>query len=78
MQNQTISDLYTDDNKSKNSCNPKDIVKSEKKKNPEKHYIKQNSTAATTEFIGTKLLTERKCRMNTLIFVRRKYLRMKS
>ena len=32
MQNQTISDLYTDDNKSKNSCNPKDIVKSEKKK----------------------------------------------
>ena len=31
MQNQTISDLYTDDNKSKFSCNPKDIVKSEKK-----------------------------------------------
>ena len=31
MQNQTISDLYTDDNKSKNSCNPKDIVKSENK-----------------------------------------------
>ena len=48
------------------------------KKIPEKHYIKQKSTAATTEFIGTKFLTERKCRMNTLIFVRRKYLRMKS
>ena len=49
-----------------------------KTKFPEKHYIKQKSTAATTEFIGTKFLTERKCRMNTLIFVRRKYLWMKS
>ena len=49
-----------------------------KTKIPEKHYIKQKSTAATTEFIGTKFLTERKCRMNTLILVRRKYLRMKS
>ena len=49
-----------------------------KTKIPEKHYIKQKSTAATTEFIGTKFLTERKCRMNTLIFVRQKYLRMKS
>ena len=31
LQNQTISELYTDDNKSKYSSNPKDIFKSEKK-----------------------------------------------
>ena len=32
MQNQTIFELYTDDNKSKYSSNPKDILKSKKKK----------------------------------------------
>ena len=32
MQNQTIFELYTDDNKSKYSSNPKDILKSEKNK----------------------------------------------
>ena len=31
MQNQTIFALYTDDNKSKYSSNPKDILKSAKK-----------------------------------------------
>ena len=31
MQNQTISELYTDDNKSKYSSNPTDILKSAKK-----------------------------------------------
>ena len=31
MQNQTLSELYTDDNKSKYSSNLKDIFKSEKK-----------------------------------------------
>ena len=31
MKNQTISELYTDDNKSKYSSNPKDILKSAKK-----------------------------------------------
>ena len=30
MQNQTIFQLYTDDNKSKYSSNPKDILKSAK------------------------------------------------
>ena len=39
MQNQTIFELYTDDNKSKYSSNPKDILKSEKK-NYEKLYTK--------------------------------------
>ena len=50
MQNETIFELYTDDNKSKYSSNPKDILKSEKK-NYEKLYTKQTSTAATTEFV---------------------------
>ena len=49
MQNQTIFELYTDDNKSKYSSNPKDILKSEKK-TYEKLYTKWTSTAATTEF----------------------------
>ena len=31
MKNQTIFELYTDDNKSKYSSNPKDILKSEKR-----------------------------------------------
>ena len=31
MQNQTISEIYTDDNKSKHSSNPTDILKSAKK-----------------------------------------------
>ena len=31
MKNQTISELYTDDNKSKYSGNPKDILKSAQK-----------------------------------------------
>ena len=49
MQNQTIFELYTDDNKSKYSSNPKDILKSAKKK--KKLYTKWISTAATTEFL---------------------------
>ena len=52
MQNKTILELYTDDNKSKYSINPKDILKSakKKKKNYEK-LTKQTSAAATTEFV---------------------------
>ena len=71
MKNQTIFELYTDDNKSKYSSNPKDILKSEKKY--EKLYTKRTSTAATTDFFR-KFLTERKYPMDTLIFVRLKYL----
>ena len=72
MQNQTIFELYTDDNKSKYSSNPKDILKSEKK-------IMKNSTPSKLpqllllNLFG-KFLTERKYLMNTLIFVRLKYL----
>ena len=49
MKNQTIFELYTDDNKSKYSSNPKDILKS--KKTIMKLYTKWTFTAATTEFV---------------------------
>ena len=48
MQNQTIFELYADDNKSKYSSNPKDILKSEKN---EELYIKWTSATATTKFV---------------------------
>ena len=72
MQNQTIFELYTDDNKSKYSSNPKDILKSEKK-------IMKNSTPSELPQLlllnlSRKFLTERKYLMKTLIFVGLKYL----
>ena len=48
MKNQTIFELYTDDNKSKYSSNPMDILKSTKNM---KLYSKWFSTSATTEFV---------------------------
>ena len=74
MQNQRIFELYTDNNKSKYSSNPKDILKSGKKKK-----IMKNSTPSELSqllllnFFG-QFLTERKYLMNILIFVRLKYL----
>ena len=70
MENQTIFELYTGDNKSKYSSNPKEILKSEKK------YIK-NSRELPQLLLSNlfgKFLTERKYLMNTLFFVRQKYL----
>ena len=49
MQNQTIFELCTDDNKSKYPSNPKDILKFAK--NIMKLYTKWTSTVATTEFV---------------------------
>ena len=49
MKNQTIFELYTDDNKSKYSSNPMNILKSAKK--IMKLYTKWTSTAAITEFV---------------------------
>ena len=43
MQNQTIFELYTDDDKSKYSSNPKDVLKSAKKKK-KKSYKKKKLT----------------------------------
>ena len=53
MENQTIFELYTYDNKSEYFSNPQDILKSTKiiYKNL---YTKQTSTAATTEFLSKK------------------------
>ena len=48
MQNWTIFELYSDDNKSKYSSNPKDILKYAKNFF-EKLYTKQTSTTATTQ-----------------------------
>ena len=65
MKNQTVFELYTDDDKSKYSSNPKGIMKnSAPSKLPQ--LLLLNYLA--------KFLTERKYLMNTLIFVRRKYL----
>ena len=50
MKNQTIFELYTDDNKSKYSSNPMNILKSAKK--IMKLYTKWTSTAATTEAVS--------------------------
>ena len=49
MKNQTIFELYTDDNKSKYCSNPMDILKSVKE--IMKLYTKCTSRAATTEFV---------------------------
>ena len=49
MKNQTIFELYTDDNKSKYSSNSEDILNSAKK--IMKLYTKWTSTAAITEFV---------------------------
>ena len=70
MQNQTIFELYTDDNKSKYSSSPNDILKSTKK-NYEKLYTKGTSTAATTEF-DLKIANRR--RISNEHFMRLKYL----
>ena len=47
MQNQTISDLYTDDNKSRFSNNPQDTVKLVKNYY-EKIYTKEAASNAST------------------------------
>ena len=56
MQNQTIFELYIDDNKSKYSSNPKNILKSAKR-NYENFYAKRTFTAATTDFVHKKKIS---------------------
>ena len=72
MQNQTMFELYTDGNKSQYSSNPKDILKSEKK--IMKNYTPSELPQLLLLNLFGKFLTERKYLMNTLIFVRLKYL----
>ena len=59
MQNQTLSELYTDDNKSKYSTNLKDIFKSEKK-SYEKLYTKETTSIATTIEFPSNILIRKK------------------
>ena len=66
MQIQRIFELYTDDNKSKHSSNPNDILKSAKK-------IMKNSTPSKLSQLlllnsFAKCLTVRKYLMDTLLF----------
>ena len=65
-------ELYTDGNKSQYSSNPKDILKSEKK--IMKNYTPSELPQLLLLNLFGKFLTERKYLMNTLIFVRLKYL----
>ena len=69
LQNQAISKLYTDNNKSKYSSNHKNIFKSEKK--IMKNFIprRQIQTLLLLDLLA-KLITERKSLMNYLIFAR--------
>ena len=69
MQYQTIFELNTDDNKSKYSSNLKDILKSEKK-------IITPSALPQLLLMNLfgKFLPEKKNLMNTLVFLRLKYL----
>ena len=71
MKNQTIFELYTDNNKSKYSSNPKEILKSARKFM--KHSTSSKLQLLLLNFL-VKFLTEKKCLMITLIFEGRKNL----
>ena len=77
MQSQTILELYTGDNKSKYSSNPKDILKSANNFYKKLYTMESTSKAATTEF-RSKISNRKKYLMNNLAFVRQKYLKIKS
>ena len=55
MENQTISQLYTDDKKSKYSNNPKDILKSAKNVY-ENLYIRENVSKSAINELLNKIL----------------------
>ena len=59
MKNQTIFELYTDDNKSKYSSNPKDILKSEKKKKKKKNSTPSGLPQLRLMNLFRKLLTKK-------------------
>ena len=77
LQNQTISELYTDGDKSKYSSNPKDIFKSAKgfmKSFAQRRHLPK---LLLLNFLAN-FPTERKYLKNNLTFVKRKYLQMRS
>ena len=59
IQNQTISELYTDNNKSKYSSNSKDILKSAKKFY-EKLYTMETTSKVTITKTLSKILNRKK------------------
>ena len=59
LQNQATSELYTDDNKSKYSCNSEDIFKYSEKIYEKLYTKKTTSKAATTNFFN-KICNRRK------------------
>ena len=76
MQNQTISELYADDNKSKYSRNRKNILKSAKQFYGKLYTKEITFKAATTEFLSkipSRLLI-RFFLMKNLTFAGRKYI----
>ena len=67
IKNQTISALYTDDKKSKNSSNPNDILT---KNIYEKFYSKKYPPKLPLANFLKEFLTEKKCQMNNFTIVR--------
>ena len=63
MKNQTIFELYTDDNKSKYSSNPMNIVKSAKKKYESLHQVHFNIDCPIT---STSTLTLHKTKIKQM------------
>ena len=59
MQNQTISELYTDDEKSKYSSNPNDILKT-LKNFYEKLYAKETTSKTATAKLFSKMSNQKK------------------
>ena len=72
FQNQTMLELYTYDNKSKYSSNPKNILKSVNKFYSKFYTMETISKAVTTEFLSK--ISYKKYVMKNVSFLRRKYL----
>ena len=73
MQNQTVSELYADDNKTKYSSNPNDILKSVENFYEKVYTKRQRPKLLILNFLA-KFITERKSQMNNLTFVRLTFL----
>ena len=73
MQNQTMSELYTDDKKTKYSSNPNDILKSAKNFY-EKLYTKRQPPNLGLLTFYSSFLTEIKSKMNNFTSVILKFL----
>ena len=73
MQNQVISELYTDDKKAKHSSNSNDILKSAENFYEKLCTKREPPKLLLLNFLA-KLITERKSQMNNFTFVRLTFL----